>query len=119
MWTLRQVPLARQPMHRLSCKPFLFGLAFGLLIAAPHTAMSQAGSKEQQPGCQADNPSSVETDRQTENEGSESKISRCKGVLTPPPTGDRGMVEPASPTGDMPVIRPGDTPQQAPAPKQQ
>jgi hypothetical protein len=67
MWTLRQVPLARQTMHRLSCKPFLFGLAFGLFIAAPHAAMSQAGSKEQQPGCQADNPSSVETDRQTEN----------------------------------------------------
>jgi len=119
MWTLRQIPLTRRPTHRFSSKPLVFGLAFGLFVAIPHAAMSQAGSREQQPGCQADSQSSVDTDRQTENEGSESKISRCKGVLTPPPTGDHGLVEPAPPTGDMPVIRPGDIPQQVPAPKQQ
>ena len=114
MWTLQPIFLIRRSMHRLSSKSLLFGLVFGLIVAGPQAAMSQADSKGQQPRCQADSQSSVNKDRRVENGQSESEMSRCKGVLTPPPTGDRGMVETPPPTGDMPVVRPGDTPQQTP-----
>jgi len=119
MWTLRPISLTRLSMHRLSGKSLLFGLAFGLLVAGSQAAMSQADSKERQPECQADSQSSADKDRRAENGRSESEISRCKGVLMPPPTGDRGLVEPAPSTDNMPVIRPGDIHQQVPGPKQQ
>jgi len=119
MRTLRPVSLTRLSMHRLSGKSLLIRLAFGLLVAGSQAAMGQAGSKERQPECQADSQSSADKDRQAQNGRSESEISRCKGVLTPPPTGDRGLVEPAPSTDNMPVIRPGDTPQQLPGPEQQ
>nr|WP_246779041.1 hypothetical protein [Rhizobium sp. BK650] len=114
MWNLLRISLTRRLKLRRSGTVLLFGLAFGLLVAEASAAMSQTNTSDQRPKCQADSRSPTDNDRQTEEGGSESKISRCKGVLTPPPTGDREMVEPAPPTGDMPVIRPGDTPQQVP-----
>jgi hypothetical protein len=38
-------------------------------------------------------------------------LADCNGVLRPPAVGDQDLVEPAPPTGQMPVIRPGDLPQ--------
>lgn len=119
MWILRQVLLTRRSTPRLAGWPLLFGLAFGLLVAGFQSAISQTYDKEQKPECQADSQSSVDKNRQADSGGSESETSRCKGVLTPPPIGDRGMVEPPPPTGDMPIIRPGDTPQQVPGTKPQ
>ncbi|MBB3595792.1 hypothetical protein FHX08_006209 [Rhizobium sp. BK529] len=105
--------------QHLSGKSLLFLLGLGLLLVGPQAAVGQVDSTRQQPDCQADSQPSIKKDRQAEDDGKESDTSRCKGVLTPPPTGDRGMVETPPPTGDMPVIRPGETPQQAPQPKQQ
>lgn len=37
-------------------------------------------------------------------------LANCNGVLKPPSTGDQELVEPAPQTGNMPVIKPGETP---------
>lgn len=37
-------------------------------------------------------------------------LADCNGVLRPPTVGDQELVEPAPPTGNMPVIRPGEVP---------
>lgn len=119
MCILRPISLTRRSIHRLSGRSVLFGLAFALLLAGPQAAISQMDSKGPQPECEADSQSSVGKDRQSENRGPEGQTSRCKGLLAPPPTGDRGLVEPAPPTEDMPVIRPDELPQQVPGTKQQ
>ncbi|WP_146126799.1 hypothetical protein [Labrys okinawensis] len=41
-------------------------------------------------------------------------MERCKGVLTPPKTGDEEIEKPAPDTGTTPVIPPGKVPEQAP-----
>ena len=110
--------MSKSRKQHVTGKLLLFPLASGLLLLGPQAALSQENSKGQQPECQADSQPSFKKDQQAENGGSESQTSRCKGVLKPPPTGDSGMVEPAPHTDDMPVIRPGETPQQAPQPKQ-
>ncbi|MEZ2131572.1 MULTISPECIES: hypothetical protein [unclassified Sinorhizobium] len=58
----------------------------------------------------------AKTDRKPANPGAvaSTDLSRCKGVLKPPATGDKGLVEPAPHTDAMPEIRPGETPQQQP-----
>ena len=38
------------------------------------------------------------------------KLDSCNSVLRPPRVGDSEIVEPAPPTGDMPVLKPGDLP---------
>lgn len=39
-------------------------------------------------------------------------LADCNGVLKPPATGDKGLVAPAPQTGNMPVIKPGQAPNQ-------
>lgn len=41
-------------------------------------------------------------------------LADCNGVLAPPPTGDQGIAEPAPNTGETPVIKPDELPQQPP-----
>ncbi len=42
------------------------------------------------------------------------KLGNCGGVLTPPKVNDGALVKPAPDAGQMPVIKPGQIPQQAP-----
>lgn len=42
------------------------------------------------------------------------RLERCKGILTPPPTGDGAIVEPAPGVGRTPVIEPEDIEPQPP-----
>lgn len=46
------------------------------------------------------------------------KLDPCDGVLKPPPVGDQQMTQPPPATGEMPVIRPDELPQQS-NPRQQ
>jgi hypothetical protein len=39
-------------------------------------------------------------------------LSHCNGVLKPPETGDSTLVQPAPPSSNMPVVKPGDLPRQ-------
>lgn len=70
--------------------------------------------------CQARPQGEPRTDKQqgTRNGEAENKaapdLERCKGVLTPPKTGDKEIEKPAPEPGTTPVIPPEDVPQQAP-----
>ncbi len=72
-----------------------------------------------------DNPSSGATgnaanagpDSKTTNEDGDAsalsdKLQDCGGVLTPPPTGETGIVEPPPDVGETPIIPPGQLPGQ-------
>lgn len=75
------------------------------LLSTPTFAQ---GSANQSDRCQApDRQQSLRTSAQSDAK----KLADCKGVLKPPSTGDSDFVVPAPPTGDTPVIPPGQVPQ--------
>lgn len=43
------------------------------------------------------------------------ELGGCRGVLTPPPTGDGDIIEPAPEGGKMPVVAPPEVPEQQPS----
>lgn len=60
-----------------------------------------------------DNDEATGTDRKGEsNTETGERLARCGDVLTPPKTGDTGLVKPAPETGTTPVIRPKVLPKQ-------
>jgi hypothetical protein len=90
---------------------FAFSLCACLAIISPVLAQTDTPSPDQ--NCQA-NPAPDGTGGQNGGQQPLSdKLGDCKGVLKPPPTGDREMATPP-PTneGKTPVIRPGDVPEQ-------
>jgi hypothetical protein len=90
---------------------FVFSLCACLSIVSP--ALGQTDNASPGQNCQA-NPAPGETDGQASGQQPLSdKLGDCKGVLKPPPAGDREMATPP-PTNDgkTPVIRPGDVPEQ-------
>jgi hypothetical protein len=95
------------------------GLA-SVVAAAPALAAGQM--KSQQDGqaqsaegnCQAD-PDQNKSDKSDDKTGSiTKKLDKCGGVLRPPDVNDQGLVKPAPETGEMPVIKPDQVPEQAP-----
>lgn len=101
-------------------------LALAAILCLPGAAIAQtagtgdAGETETNP-CQVE-PQDGDTaeDRTTQDRTAEDRtddgpsLSDCNGVLTPPPTGDPEIREPAPDTGTTPVIPPGAVPQQPP-----
>ncbi|MBB6470325.1 hypothetical protein HNQ96_006222 [Aminobacter lissarensis] len=83
------------------------------------TAQSSNGSEELVPAdpCQAkpaDHSEDPTTDTSKEALASQNILEHCKGVLTPPKTGDQEIEEPPPDTGTTRIIRPGDVPVQPP-----
>jgi hypothetical protein len=87
---------------------------------APATAQSQDDGAEK---TDTDDPCQAEPDDpggDTKRNGAEAngispeELERCKGVLTPPKTGDQEIEEPAPDTGETPVLPPGGVPEQPP-----
>lgn len=98
-------------------------LALAAVVAvAPASAAGQTkapqGNRSAQENCHVrpeQKPSEGKTDDKT---GSiTKKLDKCGGVLQPPDVNDRGLVKPAPDTGEMPVIKPGQVPEQAPKAK--
>jgi len=55
-----------------------------------------------------------ENQQEDDREGLTKLLEECDGILKPEISGDSEIVEPAPDVGTMPVIPPGDVPQQAP-----
>ena len=73
----------------------------------------QAQDQSPQGNCQA-RPGSKKDDR---TGSAAKKLDKCGGVLQPPEINDPGLVKPAPDAGAMPVIKPGQMPEQAPKQK--
>jgi len=95
----------------------LTGLAMALAAGPAWAAgqmKAQQGDQPQsaQENCQAQ-PDRKNSDKSNDGAGS-MKLDKCGGVLQPPDVNDQGLVKPAPETGQMPVIKPGQVPEQAP-----
>jgi hypothetical protein len=104
---------------------FAGALVIGSALAiAPASAASQTGSSgdRMQAGpsrenCQA-RPRNKPPGKADDQTGSVTKkLDKCGGVLQPPDVNDPGLVKPAPDTGEMPVIKPNQMPEQAPKQK--
>jgi hypothetical protein len=83
------------------------------------TAQSPNGGEELVPvdPCQAkpeDHSEDPTTDTSKKAQPSQNALEDCKGVLTPPTTGDEEIEEPPPDTGTTRIIRPDDVPEQPP-----
>lgn len=94
-------------------------IAVGGVLAASE-AMAQAGTTAPSPS--TDRCLAPQAQGQTGGDGGNQaggskpealsgNLANCNGVLKPPATGDHDIVEPAPQTGNMPVIKPGQAPQ--------
>ena len=93
-------------------------LAVAPAIAAGPTNLSNgAHAHSPQENCQA-RPDNGKQGEKGDRTGSVTKkLGKCGGVLQPPEINDPGLVKPAPDAGAMPVIKPGQLPQQAPRQK--
>lgn len=92
-------------------------LAAVLTLAMP--AMAQADEqKPDEQRSQQQNCRIQPGDQQKQTNGKDltEKLEPCAGVLKPPPTGDQNTTAPPADSGNMPIIKPGETP---PQPKSQ
>jgi len=103
---------------------FRFSIGLALLIAADGTALAAGGDIEPPPEkCRVqpqptDPQEPGKTDPgQTGSTSATAKLDACDGVLKPPAVGDQEMTQPAPATGEMPVVRPGDLPEQQSNPR--
>jgi hypothetical protein len=105
-----------------------FVTALGLSCSVAILSASAAGQMKPQRNdqqsaegnCQAkpDQNKSDNSDNSDDKTGSiTKKLDKCGGVLQPPDVNDPGLVKPAPDTGEMPVIKPGQVPEQAPKQK--
>ena len=98
------------------------GVAMSLAASGPAWAAGAAkqsrGNQAQtsQDDCQAQ-PEQKNSDKSNDGTGSMKKLDKCGGVLQPPDVNDPGLVKPAPETGQMPVIKPGQVPEQTPKQK--
>ncbi len=76
------------------------------IILTAHPTFPQTGDKAPSADCQT-GPATPENEQ---SEEWTQKLERCAGVLLPPKTGDREMVEPAPPTGKTRIIKPHELP---------
>ena len=88
-----------------------------LTLSGPAAAQpSDEGDGRQADPCQAA-PQEEEQQQQAgqlPDDALSEKLERCRGVLKPPPTGDKEIAEPPPDTGTTPVIPPGSIPEQPP-----
>jgi hypothetical protein len=97
----------------------LAGLALALAAVPASAAGGMKSRQTDQPqsareNCQAE-PNRQRSDRPDDKTGAITrKLDKCGGVLRPPDVNDPGLVKPAPDTGNMPVIKPGQVPDQAP-----
>ena len=94
-------------MSSPSC--FLSTLRRGLLAAAVMSAPTMVFAQAMQDECRTSPPSNGAQPK-AGSEALTEKLDACNGVLTPPATGDGGLVEPPPQTGTTPVIKPGALP---------
>jgi hypothetical protein len=95
-----------------------------LLAIAPASAAGRAESSgdrmqtgPSQENCRAE-PRNKPPGKADDQTGSiTKKLDKCGGVLQPPDVNDPGLVKPAPDTGEMPVIKPNQMPEQAPKQK--
>jgi hypothetical protein len=84
------------------------------LAAGPAKPNQNDQSRSAQENCQA-RPDQKKSDQSGDKTGSITrKLGKCGGVLQPPDVNDQGLVKPAPDTGEMPVIKPGQVPEQTP-----
>ena len=78
----------------------------------PLTAHAAAVSSAPATKCRAetDQNTAVAPKPDSTDQSLTEQLADCSSVLKPPLTGDREIVEPATPVGDTPVIRPDDLP---------
>jgi hypothetical protein len=104
--------MRRSPIFALAGLVALATLAAGPSAAAGQTKSPQNDQTQSgQENCQA------QPNRKKSDDGTGSitkKLDECGGVLRPPEVNDPGLVKPAPDTGNMPVIKPGQVPDQAP-----
>lgn len=99
----------------MSIRPLL---AMALVLACGGAASAQTATTPpatDQP-CQAD-PGQQSSDGGAASNtapSSSDKLNACNGVLTPPPSGDNAIRQPAPAEGKTPVLKPGDVPEQQP-----
>jgi hypothetical protein len=115
-----------RPFTVFSLTGFAGALAIvSVLAVAPASAAGQTGSSggdqmqtgPSQENCQAE-PRNKPPGKADDQTGSVTKkLDKCGGVLQPPDVNDPGLVKPAPDAGEMPVIKPGQVPEQAPKPK--
>lgn len=92
-------------------------LALAIVLASTMPAMAQAAGQtpdqhqSQQQECLIYRDSG-EQRRQPDDKNLTDKLEPCAGVLKPPPTGDRNTTTPPADSGNMPIIKPGETPPQ-------
>jgi len=101
---------------RLAGFAVVSALAAAPAIAAGPTNLAGGGQtldQSPQADCQA-RPGSKKDDRAG---SATKKLDKCGGVLQPPEINDPGLVKPAPDAGTMPVIKPGQMPEQAPKQK--
>lgn len=103
----------------MTSKSSTFLAIFGLLaLGTGMPVLSQNDSASPKPGCVA--PPVQQTPGQSGSRATDpnttgsTDLSNCNGVIAPPATNDKGMVQPAPKAGNTPILRPGDIPQQAP-----
>lgn len=103
------------------------GFAGTLVLVSAMAAAQASAASQTKPshGDQAQDSSSQENcqaapDRNPSDKdkaGTTKKLDKCGGVLRPPDVGDPDLVKPAPDTGEMPVIKPDQVPDQAPKQK--
>jgi hypothetical protein len=98
--------------------------ALALLMASSCVAMAAAGDIEPPPEKCRVQPQQNEAQQPTEADpgqtGSTSLtagLDECDGVLKPPAMGDHEMTQPPPATGETPIVRPEDLPEQQSNPR--
>lgn len=89
--------------------------ACGLFLGSQALAQDNnaAPSAQDMSKCRAEHDQSKTKDQADKSQMKDEKtltgnLADCNGVLQPPATGDKELVEPAPKTGNMPVIKPGE-----------
>ena len=94
-------------------------LAVALVLAMPAAAQADEQNTDQhqsqQQKCRIQ-PGGGDQQKQPDATNLTEKLEPCAGVLKPSPTGDRNTTAPPADSGNMPIIKPGETP---PQPKSQ
>lgn len=88
-------------------------------LSCPVAAQSPENREEPRTAdpCRAEPGDQAQKEKEGQSNDSQrtaEKLERCEGVLSPPPIGDREIVEPPADTGTTPVIPPGTVPEQPP-----
>ena len=119
-------PTARMRVGSAGACALVVAVAVSLLaLSGPAAAQaSDEGSARQADPCQAepqvDQQGQAAANEQRETAGAvdddelSEMLERCRGVLKPPPTGDKEIAEPPPDTGTTPIIPPGSLPEQPP-----